>query len=245
MSAEMASCPATGQLYTRIKARSRAVLAGGLVALVWMLPASTSAHSAPSLLASLDAPGFSWDRVQSMELAGIPVHLRPFSSPSTAHAAAESLVHHTGLFQRVLAVQDKVVLSRLDAHWHWLAEINVTSAGAAGYVSVMRIVADGVHSADSESGHDASWLPENAKRRFSQRTSVDKKILTQQLYSSAHSAGELTSYLRRKLRDSGWIKDPDFAAVPGATVWQRQHLRLTLIPIAQPEGSSLFVQYLE
>jgi hypothetical protein len=202
-------------------------------------------HPAISLLASLEAPGFSWDRVQSMELAGVPVHLRPFNSQSTAHAAAKALVDHTSLFERVLTVKDKVLLSGLDAHWHWLAEINVTSTGSAGYVSAMQIVADGTHLAMSAPQHDASWLPKNAQRRFSQRTSVDNRILTQQLYSTAYSAGELTSYLRRKLRDSGWKKDPDFAAVPGATVWQRKHLRLTLLPIAQLEGSSLFVQYLE
>jgi hypothetical protein len=212
---------------------------------MWMLPMPTCAHSAASLLASLETPGFRWDRVQSMELAGVPVHLRPFNAHSTSHTTAEALVEHTGLFQRVLTVQDKVVLSGLDGHWHWLAEINMTSAGSAGYVSAMQIVAEGMHSAVAEPQHDASWLPKNAQRRYSQRTRVDKKILTQQLYSTAYSAGELTSYLRRKLRDSGWKKDPDFAAVPGATAWQRKNLRLTLIPITQAGGSSLFVQYLE
>src|SRR3546814_2916823 len=70
-----------------------------------------------------------------MLLAGVPTYYRSFSSPMQVNETARMLATNSRLFQRVVAVRNKMILSGLHAGWHWAAEIDAFGSGARGMVS--------------------------------------------------------------------------------------------------------------
>src|SRR3546814_16099657 len=82
-------------------------------------------------------PQFSWSEQKSMRLAGVPTYYRSFSSPMQVNETARMLATNSRLFQRVVAVRNKMILSGLHAGWHWAAELDAFVSGAWGVVSAV------------------------------------------------------------------------------------------------------------
>ena len=199
----------------------------------------------PEGLSELNVPGFQWQVPQSMRLSGVQLHIRHFSSNSGVMPAAQSLATYTGLFQRVLTIRRKVVLSGLSSGWHWLAEIDASSTGAHGYVSALHTGAQVTGASPFASERSFAWLPPQARRQFDHQHIVDGRRVMQQVYSIALPIPALTSYVRRQLRTDGWLPEPQLAGSSGGMAWGKAQARLLLFAQQGTAGTSLYVHYIE
>jgi len=192
-----------------------------------------------SRLAALEAPGLVWDSGQSMQLSGVPVYVRPFSSMRRPADVAQALSAKTGVFQRILVAQRKILLSGLDDGWHWLAHIESDERGTQGYVSMLGLAVDA-----SDRGPMPAWLPPQADRLFSHHDAPAGTV-AQQLYTVPLNATQLSTYLRKQLRAEGWTPEPQLAGLAGHSAWRRGQSRLTLALSPAASGTSLYIQHRE
>ncbi|MEO9121703.1 MAG: hypothetical protein ABI228_01750 [Burkholderiaceae bacterium] len=207
---------------------------------------SQAIGSVSAQFAALESASLAWSERQEMRLFGVPAFQRSFSSTESEQNVAEILAAHTDMFQRAMAFRNKTVLSGVRSDWHWVAEIDSAPFGVRGSVSALRISGPELNQAvaiQSEPGF--SWLPQQAKRRFSQRTTVMNRQVLDEVYSTALRADELLGYLQKQLRLKGWIDEPGLAWLPNMSVWRRRASELTLISSASHDGSALFIHYLE
>jgi hypothetical protein len=207
---------------------------------------STSLGARPTIfeLASVAPGSLKWHAPNSVELFGAQVQWRSFTADVSVHETAQNLALRTDLFQRVMALKDKIVLSGFKSGWHWVAEVSANRAGAAGLVSALRV-------GQSQSSHaldrngQFGWLPPDAHLRFSQRESHGGRHVVQRVYDMDLSVDQLLIHVERALRASGWIADHGLATSPGTSTWQRDASRLTLFARDSIGRSSLFVHHLE
>ncbi|MFW7342796.1 hypothetical protein V0R37_14805 [Pollutimonas sp. H1-120] len=217
----------------------------GLLACIWMSPAAWAVPAVPERLNSLVVQGLRWEPVQSMSMSGVPTHFKSFSSDEAMLTVARSLAAHSGLFQRVLAVKDTIILSGLQADWHWLAQVDTVAAGAAGYVSAMRIGLDSINGGQADVEPGFTWLPAPAQRRFAYRSSSPSPTVAQYVYSIGLPMQALTAYVRRQLRAEGWEAEPTIAGLAGHSAWRRSTSRLMLFPQERPSGTDLYIHHVE
>lgn len=213
-------------------------------ALISLCSHAQAGSPVPQSLAELNIPGFAWETQQTMHLSGVPVHVRHFSSDSAVVSAAQMLVRHSGLFERVLKLNSRVVLSGLRSGWHWLAEVDTSKSGSHGYVSALHVEAEGTDS-QYVVRPSFAWLPPQAIRQFDHQNSEGGKKVVQQVYSIALPTQRLTSYLRRQLRTGGWMPEPELAGIGAGMAWSRAGARLMLFPQQGDGGTSLYVHYSE
>lgn len=226
--------------------RSSVIYRGFAAALVLVCFPSWAMDSIGTDLAVQDGPLFKWSEQQEMQLFGVPVFLRDFTADMPPDRAARSLAANTDRFQRVLALKDKIVLSGIKAHAHWVAELESTPHGVKGIVSVLSISPEQVKLAQQKQANRTfNWLPEQADLRFSQTSAIRNRSVTQHVYSVALDPDALAAYWQVQLHRLGWNEDPKAAWLPAASVWRRNSARLVLVPKATVGGSSLFVHYFE
>src|SRR5690606_38549580 len=131
--------------------------------------------SVPDRLDTLSVPGFTWAPLQTLDMSGVPIYKKSFSSRDSVVQTAKALSEHSALFQRVLMVNDKVVLSGIQAGWHWLAEIDADATKSKGYVSALRVTNVEVNSRQVPS---FAWLPPHSQRQFNyQSNEAGKQVL--------------------------------------------------------------------
>lgn len=206
----------------------------------------SSGASSPTILelASFAPGSLKWHAPSSVELFGAQVHWRSFTADGSVHETAQNLALRTDLFQRVLALKNKIVLSGFKSGRHWVAEVSANRAGAAGLVSVLRV-------GQSQSSHaldrrgQFGWLPPGAHLRFSQRESDGGRHVVQRVYDVDLSVEQLIIHVERALRAFGWIPGHSLATSRGTSTWQRDASRLTLFARDSIGRSSLFVHHLE
>lgn len=212
--------------------------------LVCVSPAVQAALSAPDRLAALSVPGFTWQPQRAINMSGVPIYIKGFDSPDPLVQAAQALAEHSGLFQRVLKIDDKVVLSGLQADWHWLAEVDAAQPGARGYVSALYVA--GADAAGTF-GQDPSfaWLPHQAQRQFDYRSGEGGKQVVQQIYSVPMTVQALAAHVHGQLLSRGWAAEPGPAGVRGSSTWRLGEARLILYPLQGAAGTSLYLHYTE
>lgn len=226
--------------------RSPVVCGGLAAALLLVCFPAWAMESIGTDLAVQDGLRFKWSEQQDMQLFGVPVVLRDFTADISLHRAARSLAANTDHFQRVLALKEKIVLSGTKADDHWVAELESTPYGVKGLVSVLSISPEQVKLAQENQGNGRfNWLPQQATLRFSQRSAIRNRRVTQQIYSVALHPDELAAHWQIQLRRLGWGKDPKAAWLAAASVWRRNSARLVLIPKTTTDGNYLFVHHSE
>lgn len=197
-------------------------------------------------LAGMDTASFRWAEPQAAHVHGVPIHWREFSSSAALFSTAQKLAGHSDRFQRVIAYNNSVLLTGIRADWHWLAEIQQSSEGARGRVSILQIDPKKLeHLLQSRSGQAFPWLPNNAQLRFSQESELNGRRVTQQVYGASLPASEFTAYLQRHLRSSGWQHEAQMAWWPGAEVWRRASSSLFVASLPMGRGSTVFLQHIE
>ncbi|HWL27347.1 MAG TPA: hypothetical protein VNQ97_00435 [Burkholderiaceae bacterium] len=206
-------------------------------------PAAES-HPLAAGLAAMHIPDVSWQEQQSVNMSGIPIHVRPFSSTLDAIQLARALASETERFQQLTTLADTLLLSGLHANAHWLAKIDVSATGSRGYVSVLEAgAAMPVHVGP---GPDfRAWLPAGAAPLYRHRSISTGRVLEQHIYSLGGSTAVSMGYVRQQLRRQGWKDDPSFAGLGSGSAWNRNGAELTIFASAQPQGSALYIQHLE
>ncbi|NYT85852.1 hypothetical protein [Pollutimonas harenae] len=215
------------------------------VILALLFPPALAQASVTESLAALTIPGFEWEAQQTMQLSGVPMYVRRFSSNDAVIPAAQALAQHSGLFERILKLNSKVVLSGLRSDWHWLAEVDTSTSGSQGYVSALHVEVDGLAQGRYAAKSSFIWLPPQARQQFDHQSTLGNKKVVQQVYSVALPIQTLTSYVRRQLRAEGWAPEPEFAGMGASTVWRRAGARVMLFPQQGASGTSLYVHYSE
>lgn len=76
-----------------------------------------------------------WQGIQSHQPNGITINVAMFNSDLSAVDTASLINKLHPVFQKVLTLPDRVVLSGMHKNLHWLADINAFDKGATGYVS--------------------------------------------------------------------------------------------------------------
>src|SRR3546814_3235731 len=138
-----------------------------------------------------------------MLLAGVPTYYRSFSSPMQVNETARMLATNSRLFQRVVAVRNKMILSGLHAGWHWAAEIDAFGSGARGMVSAvpMRLARS-----DAGPEHDVAdrldWLPGGDVMNFDQQLRREEGWAMQRIYSVALPPSEVRDRKSTRLNSS-------------------------------------------
>ena len=202
--------------------------------------------SVSAQFAALESSSLTWSERQEMQLFGVPAFQRSFASTESEQNVAGILAAHTDIFQRAVAFKNKTVLSGVRSDWHWVAEIDSAPFGVRGLVSALRIGSPELnHAVAVQPTPYFGWLPQQAKRRFSQRTTVMNRQVLDEVYSTALRADELLAYVQKRLRLKGWTDEPSLAWLPNMSVWRRKASELTLVSSASPDGSALFIHYLQ
>ncbi len=221
------------------------ILLSLLVACAADAPTARAAHKVEERLAAISTKRFNWDTHQAFELSGIPLYMKSFSSTLSPIQAAQTLAANSDLFQRVHTVRSKIVLAGLQPEWHWLAEIEPTINGAAGYVSALYVESGRLGSGKDIIESKFQWLPPHAKKRFSQRSAEKSQTITQHIYSVAIAPGQLSAYVAEKLVAQGWINELTVTDTSDASAWRRKDARLMLFPHESAIGTSLLVHHVE
>ena len=197
----------------------------------------------PAVFSSLNIPGFSWQETLAMRMSGVPFYAKHFATATEILSAAQLLMKHAPVFEHVLTLKDKVVLSGLRPGWHWLAEISKNKTGTHGYVSAMRTDKSNDQQGAQVSGHSFAWLPGHALRQFDQQNRLAGRLVTQQIYSIALPVDVLMSSVHEALRKEGWVPEPGLASMGPGTRWNRKGDHLALHAQQGTGGTSLYVHY--
>lgn len=190
----------------------------------------------------------SWSDTTQMQLGGVPVSYRRFSSGESPAGTAEVFARATGMFDQVLAFKDLVVLSGTRDGWHWVAEIGTRARGSRGLVSAIPMDSGAV-SGKTGSGAELapSWVPAGAMLHFDQVLRQGNVQVRQRLYVLPQPPPRAWGLLRARLADMGWLPAPagQGADPAGVETWTRQRSRLLLALLPEASGSALFTHLQE
>ncbi|TAM86703.1 MAG: hypothetical protein EPN41_09405 [Candidimonas sp.] len=226
------------------------------VAGVWLaLPAMLAATAVAAMTArggGLDDLESSipavWQATEFVLVNGIPISYRRFAAAAAVRDTAEALARKTGLFDRVVAFNDKFVLFGVRDGRHWVAEIDAAAGGSNGTISVLRLRGESNPSRPLVSmGVPSSyrWLPAGATLVFDQGSRGDGYSYTQRIYRLAQPLAEANRILRAQLIRQGWSPIAGGIGAPSGLLeaWRHGSTQLVLALTAESSGSALLVHH--
>ncbi|HLS50568.1 MAG TPA: hypothetical protein VK032_01055 [Burkholderiaceae bacterium] len=108
-----------------------------IVLLLGLNPSLTLAAT-PESLQNWHVSGFQWENTDHHWVFGAPLDIRTFRSRQNISESAQTLLKHYPVFQSVLTLPGKIILSGVQSRRHWMAEIEAKADGSIGRVSVLR-----------------------------------------------------------------------------------------------------------
>lgn len=187
----------------------------------------------------------SWRNMTTMALGGVPVHYRTFLSRMPVHGTAEAFARESGMFDRVLAFKDRVVLSGVRNGWHWVVDIGPESSGARGLVSAMPLNPVAAWGAPMPAvGAAPDWLPAGSRLYFEQTLNQAGMTVRQSIHRLPQPPAAVGDAVTERLAGLGWSR---MSGEPGSEhgqmeVWVRERSRLMFAIVPDVSGSALFVQ---
>lgn len=79
-----------------------------------------------------------WQNTQNLQPNGVAINVAMFNSNLSPIDTANIINKQHPVFQKVLTLPNRVVLSGVYENHHWLADINTYKDGATGYVSSLK-----------------------------------------------------------------------------------------------------------
>lgn len=195
------------------------------------LPASVF----PDIAHGLNSTEVDWGDVYSMELAGVPIRTSVFTSLHPVADIAQKFSKTSGLFDRVLTSPGQVVMSGINDGWHWLAALRNKADGAAGYVSVMRVM-------PTLPADTPLLLPVGARRVSSFKDDAGDNTVVQHVHQVAWSPDVFRNRTQEHLIRQGWEADTSPGNPGSQWHWQRNGERLAILTLAHPGGALVFTQ---
>lgn len=221
-----------------------------------LVPFGLAHADVASRLNGMQVPGLVWQPVQPVDVAAIPVHIKPFTSTQSVAQVAEALADHQDVFQRILVSPGLVVLSGVSEETHWLAEIWRVGGhpeGSAGRVSVLSFA--GLPRLPVADHQAYSWLPTNATQLAqwgdgavkppTQAAEPASRVI-QSLYRMPASAAISRPQLASRLRSQGWsvlLPVPSQVSLQPWQVWQQHGEELFLFFLDTAQGFFLYVHH--
>ncbi|NYT77948.1 hypothetical protein H0A71_13160 [Alcaligenaceae bacterium] len=216
-----------------------------------------SAHAdVASRLNTMQVPGLVWQPVQPIDVAAIPLHIKPFTATQSVARVAEALADHQDVFQRILVSPGLAILSGVSEEAHWLAEIWRVSEHAessAGRVSVLSFA--GLPNLPVADHHAYSWLPTHATKLAQwgdgtvgppSRAAELARGVIQTLYRMPASAAISRHQLASRLRSQGWsalLPMSSELSVQSWQLWQQHGEELFLFFLDTAQGFFLYVHH--
>lgn len=226
--------------------KAKNLLIKGLAAVCFGISSAAQAAQTPLVtLQSLELPGAVWDAASTVNVSGLPLHMRSFASSQTPVQVARALARQGSVFQRVLTGRHKIVLSGLQPGWHWLAEINAQPEGAQGYVSALYVEANDLNPSAALTEPLPHWIPAGSQRRFSHSAMLPSGQLTQQAYRIPVPVAQVFQQASNSLQDDGWIADSSSMTLSNHRRWTRQGGALTVFAYPDPLGSAVLIQHMQ
>lgn len=187
-----------------------------------------------------------WHDHQTMLNNGVPIAMSEFSSDLQPVAIAALISNSSNLFQRVLAQHGQVVLSGINNGWHWLANINATANGSAGYISALQSVID-VNMPDSASNktiHKSNMRLPSAPKLLDNSFQANGYLVHQQIFKYGHSASTTYQILIKHLQLQGWVAVKQEGGNTSYKLWRRGAEQLTLELTSNKNATYVLVQHI-
>lgn len=173
-----------------------------------------------------------WHDVESIRVGDVVIRTAAFRSSDSADSLARKFTIATTVFDQLLTAPGHLLLSGLRDGWHWLAQINVSSSGAYGYVSVLQV-------ATVPATASPTWLPAHTPALFSFSDVVGGKRVTQHVHRFSGAVSALRVHLEQRLIQQGWKRQTNHDATDKTWRWYRPEEDLVLAMI--PDKQDVFV----
>ncbi|KAA0911684.1 hypothetical protein [Pusillimonas sp. ANT_WB101] len=221
-----------------------------------LLPFGSAHADVASRLNNMQVPGLVWQPVQPIDVAAIPLHIKPFTATQSVARVAEALADHQDVFQRILVSPGLAILSGVSEEAHWLAEIWRVSEhpeSSAGRVSVLSFA--GLPNLPVADHHAYAWLPTHATKLAQwgddtvgppTQAAEPARGVIQTLYRMPASAAILRHQLASRLRSQGWsalLPMSSELSVPSWQLWQQHGEELFLFFLDTAQGFFLYVHH--
>ena len=119
-----------------------------------------------------------WNSIEKTDLGGQPMYWRSFESPGKMLVVASALGKFSGVFQRALILQGKILLSGVSGHRHWVAELTTAGPGVQGVVSMLYL---GNNETRPVGDSGLGWLDELAQQHFGHSVQTRLNSATQRI----------------------------------------------------------------
>lgn len=185
--------------------------------------------------------GWVWAEEQSSDLSGARLFQRELSVPLPPAALARVLSKRLPQFNRLMVLDQQILLSGLDGTHHWMARIARDAAGARAMISALALEA-------VELGHEkfdpALYVPAESRLQFSHAQTLDGQRVVQVIYESVRSPSVLVQQVERALLQAGWHRQQGLQVEEGL-LWRRAGERVHVRAHEQAGGSVLWLQHQE
>lgn len=182
-----------------------------------------------------DSVDLVWDDVESIRAGGVVIRTAAFRSSDSVDSLARKLTMTTAVFDRLLTTPGHRFLSGVKDGWHWLAQINASSSGAYGYVSVLQAASVPVFASPT-------WLPGHTSTLFSYSDSVGGKKVTQHVHRFSGTVSALRDHLYQRLIQQGWKRQTNHDTTVNTWQWYRHEEDLVVMMIPDKQGVLMFTQ---
>ena len=174
-----------------------------------------------------------WDDVESLRVGGVFIRTAAFRSSDSGDTLARKFTKATTVFDRLLTTPGYRFLTGVRDGWHWLAQINASSSGAYGYVSVLQAASVPVIASPT-------WLPAHTSALFSFSDVVDGKTVTQHVHRFFGTVSALRHHLEQRLMQQGWTHQTNHDATDNTWQWNRPGGDLVVMMIPDKAGVIVF-----
>ena len=199
-------------------------LARNLATVIFMICVAISSSPAKAgadvfqMFAALAKGKLVWGALEQVSIGGQPLYWRSFESPEKLMVVAAGLAEFSGIFQRAVMVQGKVLLSGVVRGQHWVAELAGVDGGVSGVVSMLYLVAPVAQAGPPD---DLAWLDDLAQRHFVHAGQSAGQSAVQRIYSTPLDAASFMAALHHQFNMRGWSRAEGPAGPDGFSHWQR------------------------
>lgn len=180
---------------------------------------------------------FNWFEPIEMRLSGLPVTARNFVTALPLEQAAKLMARHHQRFQRITTLPGAILLSGVEAGFHWVAQLEARQGLVQGMVSALPLdAASG--SVVPDYGFLASWLAQNTRQVFSQASSTHGRAVWQSVHTPYRPFDVFVEALDRRLAASRWRRTGAHSWAAGADGVRHDGARIDVFPIPAPPGGA-------
>lgn len=219
--------------------------------LAWPLEADGHTLDVPDIAQRLALSDLWWQENHHFSAAGVPLHAREFTTRHEPAALAQAWADTATVFQRMLVLPGRLILSGLEGAWHWLASLEPTEVGTRGTVSVLFAHDSNAHlpehvvgPADAVQGQIHQWLSAVGDRVLDSTIHEHSRDVALAAYRSDWSPAQLRDYLAARLQAQSWVPMRTAQLTDSAWSWKRGSSQLVIVVAAEGPGSVVFVQHL-